>query len=216
VDILTVELEYFKGLEYFFYTAGDKADDPAVEHVGSFPLVEIKNYIQLQQWYLNQPNKEVGTCFFLNMDTFCQWRLTSHIKSEETQATVRSNINNSKKAEISQFSARPKLSGYNPLKTDTEWRVWARHVLIMAACHSCDNVLELSNPPTTTDEQHVYDRQNKFMFSMFSEKLLTSKGKVLLRAQQATKDSHVLWQQLEKAYQGHHVETDIDAGNIQT
>jgi hypothetical protein len=45
--------------------------------------------------------------------------------------------------------------------------------------------------------------------------LLTSKGNVLLRAQQATKDFHVLWQQLEKAYQGH-VETYIDAGNIWT
>jgi hypothetical protein len=85
----------------------------------------------------------------------------------------------------------------------------------MAASHSCDNVLELSNPPTTPEEHQVYDLQNKFMFSIFSEKLLTSKGNVLMRAQQTTKDSYVLWKQLEKAHQGN-VETDINVGNIQT
>jgi hypothetical protein len=41
-DFLSMELEDLKGFEYFFYTAGDKPNDSAVEHVGSFPLVEIK------------------------------------------------------------------------------------------------------------------------------------------------------------------------------
>jgi hypothetical protein len=149
------------------------------------------------------------------VDTFYQWRLTSHIKMEDTQVAASSSSNNSKKAEISQFSARPKLSDYKSLNTDKEWRAWARHVLVMAVSHSCDNVLELRYPPTTPDGHQVYDRQNKFMLSMFSEKLFISKGKVLLRAQQTTKDSHALWKELEKAYQGH-VETDIDAGNIWT
>jgi hypothetical protein len=39
---ISMELEDFKGLEYFFYAAEDMPDDPAVQHVGSFPLVEIK------------------------------------------------------------------------------------------------------------------------------------------------------------------------------
>jgi hypothetical protein len=212
-DFLSMEQEDFKGFEYFFYTAGEKPDDAAVEHLQNFPLVEIKKFIQLQQWYLNQTDKEVGTWFSLTKEAFHQWRLTSHIKAEDTEVAGSSNSTNSKKTEISQFSARPKLSDYKPLKTDKEWRAWARHVLIMAASHSVDNVLELTNPPITPDEHKVYDLQNKFLFSMFSEKLLTSKSKVLLRGQQATKDSHELWQQLAKAYQGH-VETDIDAGNI--
>jgi hypothetical protein len=213
-DCLSMELEDFKGFEFFFCTAGDKLDDPAVEHVGSFPLVEFKKYIQLQQWYINQPDKEVGTWFSLNVDTFYQWRLTSQIKMEDTQVAVSSSSNNSKKAEISQFSARPKLFDYNPLMPDKEWHAWARHVLIMEASHLCDIVLELSNPPTTPDEHQVFDLQNKFMFSMLSKKLLTSKGKVSLGKQQATKDSNALWQKLEKAYQGH-VETNIDSGSIQ-
>jgi hypothetical protein len=89
-----LELEDYKGLENFFYTPVDKPDDPAVEHVGSFSLVEIKKYIQLQQWYLNQPDKDVGTWFSLNVDTFYQWRLTS---PGDTQVAVSSNSNNSKK-----------------------------------------------------------------------------------------------------------------------
>jgi hypothetical protein len=36
-DFLSVELEDIKGLEHFFYTAGEKTDDPAVENMGSFP-----------------------------------------------------------------------------------------------------------------------------------------------------------------------------------
>jgi hypothetical protein len=32
-DFLSMELEDFKGFEYFFYTAGGKPDVPAVEHV---------------------------------------------------------------------------------------------------------------------------------------------------------------------------------------
>jgi hypothetical protein len=42
---LSMELQDFKGHEYFYYTAGEKADDPAIEQVGSFPLLEIKKYI---------------------------------------------------------------------------------------------------------------------------------------------------------------------------
>jgi hypothetical protein len=145
-----------KDFEYFFYTTGDKPDDPAVEHRGSFPLVEIKKYIQMQKWYLSQPDKEVGIWFSLNVNTFYQWRSTSHIKMEDTQVAVSSNSNNGKKAEIARFSARPKLSDYKPLQTDKEWRAWARHVLVMAANHLCDNVLELSNPPTT---HHPDDHQ---------------------------------------------------------
>jgi hypothetical protein len=80
----------FKGFEYFFYTAGDKTDDPAVDHVGSFPLAEIKKYIQIKQWYLNQPDKEFGTWFSLDVDIFYQWRLISHIKMEDTQEAVSS------------------------------------------------------------------------------------------------------------------------------
>jgi hypothetical protein len=58
----------------FFYTAGEKPDDPAVEQLGNFPLVDIMKYILLQQWYINQPGNEVGTWFFN------QWRLAAHIK----------------------------------------------------------------------------------------------------------------------------------------
>jgi hypothetical protein len=90
------------------------------------------------------------------------------------------NNNNNNKTEIAQFSARPKLSEYKPLNTDKEWRAWASHVLIMATSHGCDNVLELSKLPTTPNEQQFYELQNKVMLSMFSETLLTSRGKVLL------------------------------------
>jgi hypothetical protein len=47
-DFHSMKPEDLKCLEYFFYTAGENPDDPAVEHVGSFPLVQIKKYIQLQ------------------------------------------------------------------------------------------------------------------------------------------------------------------------
>jgi hypothetical protein len=105
-----MDLEDFKGHEHFFYTAGEDPDDPAVEQVGGFPLNEIKEYIQLQQWYIKQPDNEVGTWFFVNVDTFYQWRLTPRVRTEDTQVAVSINSNNSKKAELSQFSARPKLS----------------------------------------------------------------------------------------------------------
>ncbi len=50
---------------------------------------------------------------------------------------------------------------------------------------------------------------------MFSEKLLTSKGKVLLRAQQTTKFPMHSGSNYRRHSKGH-VETDIDAGNIWT
>jgi hypothetical protein len=101
---LSMELEDFKGYEYCFYTEGAKPVDPAVEHMGSFPLVEIKHYHQLQQWYLHQPSREVGTWFFLSVDSFYQWSLTSHINMEDTQVAASSSRNNSKKAEKAENS----------------------------------------------------------------------------------------------------------------
>jgi hypothetical protein len=52
------------------------------------------------------------------VDTFYQWRLTAHIKTEDTQVAVSSRNKNSKRAEISLFSARPKLSDYKALEID--------------------------------------------------------------------------------------------------
>jgi hypothetical protein len=57
-DFISMKLEDFNGLEYSFYSAGERPDDPAVEQVGSFPFVEIKKYIQLQQWYINEPDND--------------------------------------------------------------------------------------------------------------------------------------------------------------
>jgi hypothetical protein len=92
------------------------------------------------------------------------------MKTEDNQgANISDNNNNN--IELLQFSMKARLSEYNPLKNDREWRAWARHVLVMAASHGCDSVLELSKLPIT-----LGDLQDKFMFSMFAAKLLTSKG----------------------------------------
>lgn len=145
--------------------------------MGYLPLVQIKKYIQLQKWYSNQPDNEVYTWFFPNVDTFNQWRLSVHIKTEDSQVDVSNN--NKNRSEISQFSMKRRLSEYKPLKTVKELRAWARHVLIMAPSHRCDNVSKLIKAPIIPGEKQVYNLQNKFMISMFSEKLLTSKGNVL-------------------------------------
>jgi hypothetical protein len=131
----------------------------------------------LQEWNIYQPDNEVGTWFSLNVDTFNQWRLAACIKTEDKQVDV--SINNNNKSELSHFSMKPRLSEYKPFKTDKEWRAWARHVFIMAASHGCNNVFKLIKAPITPGENQVYNLQNKFMISMFSEKLFTSKGNVL-------------------------------------
>jgi hypothetical protein len=66
-DFLLIELEEFRALNTVFHTVGEKPEDPAVEKVGSFCLVEMKKYIQLQQWYSNQPDNKVGTWLSLNV-----------------------------------------------------------------------------------------------------------------------------------------------------
>jgi hypothetical protein len=56
-----------------------------IEQVERLLLVQIKKYIQLQQWYINQAENEVVTWFSLKMDAFNHLRLATHIKREDSQ-----------------------------------------------------------------------------------------------------------------------------------
>jgi hypothetical protein len=49
-DFLSINIEEFKSLEYILYTAGVARGNP-VKQVGALPLVQVKKYIQLLQWY---------------------------------------------------------------------------------------------------------------------------------------------------------------------
>jgi hypothetical protein len=72
---------------------------------------------------------------------------------------------------------------YIKLKDDSQWRVFNRQLRPTAASHDTLEVLDpLFVPPTGHED--TFEQKCKFMYNMFSQCILTSKGKVCARAQE--------------------------------
>jgi hypothetical protein len=68
-------------------------------------------------------------------------------------------------------------SHYVVLKEDKQWDNWKRSTLATAHSHGCEEVFNPSYKPSTADDIAIFDEKQKFIYSVFEEKLCTDMGK---------------------------------------
>jgi hypothetical protein len=89
---------------------------------------------------------------------------------------------------------------YHPFKEDRFWHSWHRHLLTTARSHNVDNVLNLTYSPVTLEDTALLAEQQRFVFSVLEQKVLTSDGIVFIRIHSDTGDATAVYSKLVKNY----------------
>ena len=82
------------------------------------------------------------------------------------------------------------------LKDDGAWDAWYRSTLAQARAQGVDDVLDHTYTPKTQDEISVFQEKQKYMYAVFDAKLLTDKGKALVRTYQRKYDAQQVFREL--------------------
>ena len=88
-------------------------------------------------------------------------------------------------------------SHYQVFKEDKQWDSWRRSTLATARSHACEEVFDPNYRPTTADELAVFTEKQKFIYSVFEEKLKTDMGKYFVRIHESDFDAQSIFEQLQ-------------------
>ena len=80
-------------------------------------------------------------------------------------------------------------SHYTVLREDKQWDAWKRSTLATARSHSCEEIFNPSYVPSNSDERDLFHEKQKFIYSVFEEKLQTDIGKSLVHNHDHEHDS---------------------------
>ena len=91
------------------------------------------------------------------------------------------------------------VSDYTKLKEDSQWRSFQRQLSATAANH---DTLDILNPKyiPPADLSVAWDQKQKFMFNVFTQCILTSKGRVCVRQFETTMDAQNVYAALLSVY----------------
>jgi hypothetical protein len=131
------------------------------------------------------PNQDYSTWFSLiSSNAFKQWCVSHNAQRLNPPATPSINASSAtvQAPSVPSFrtSMKVNIADYIKLKDDSQWRVFNRQLRATAANHDTLEVLDLVPP---SGQEDTFEQKCKFMYNMFSQCILTSKGKVFVRAQ---------------------------------
>jgi hypothetical protein len=96
-------------------------------------------------------------------------------------------------------SIKINISDYPKLKEESQWRTFNRQLRATAASHDTLEILDPNFVPAAGQEV-VFEQKQKFMYNVFTNIILTSKGKVSVRAESETLNAQKVYASLLEAY----------------
>ncbi|CAJ1951061.1 unnamed protein product [Cylindrotheca closterium] len=97
-------------------------------------------------------------------------------------------------------SIRREPSSFPTFSNDKQWENYNCNLAAICRTYGLQNVLNHKYSPQTVDKKDLFDRQQAFMYQVFTTTLLTDKGKQFVHEHQATFDAQKIYNQLAKAY----------------
>ena len=70
---------------------------------------------------------------------------------------------------------------YLIFKEDKHWDNWKHSTLATARSHKCEEIFNPTYVPSSCSDKAIFDEKQKFIYSVFEEKLKTDVGKYLVR-----------------------------------
>ena len=184
----------------------------------------VKKLLSVQSWYAAQMSsfpdvfEDVDTFFLLTAASFNDWRRSqNHIRITATPLMFDpSPVTSYDPAVVSSSTALPaptptapvpsfqrnvkiNVADYPKLKDESQWRTFNRTLRTTAASHDTLDVLTPNFVPLVGLEED-FERKQRFMYNVFTNIILTSKGKVCVRAEYDSMNAQKVYASLLAAY----------------
>ena len=88
-------------------------------------------------------------------------------------------------------------SHYVALREDKQWDSWKRSTVATARSHGCEEIFDPSYMPITSTDKAIFDEKQKFMYSVFEDKLHTDMGKYYVRLHEHDYDAQAIFASLQ-------------------
>ena len=82
---------------------------------------------------------------------------------------------------------------YTEIKDERQWDEFKRKTIATAYAHGCENVINSSYVPASSDDAILFEEQKKFMYDVWTTILKTPMGKHFVRQHEGTRDAQAVW-----------------------
>ena len=187
--------------------------DPVLHRMSALTICNIDT---LQLWFSEQLDKDMEKDVdWLSLDHLAFRRFSlrrtvlRHMKAEptaqeNTQTPIKSDpvqLPHHSEVESFQRSIKRSPTDYNKFKDDNRWKQWHRHLKATANSHGLNNILTPSYVPVTVAAIELFEAQQKFMYSVFEQCLLTNKSKHIVQLHETTWDAQKVYAGLIDTYE---------------
>jgi hypothetical protein len=202
----------------FIPDLGVKFVNHAADKTKLFVLSNIvqKMLCALQLWYVSQPSPTLSTWYSITPDDFKAFRITystRRLMSSVASPVAAVPVAASPPPSNFRSAIKINLNDYVKFKENSEWRSFNRHLRATAASHDTMDILDPAFTPPPSDAT-VFE-QKRFMYNVFSQCILTSKGKVCVRAHEKDLDAQQVYKDLLAIY-ADQLTMQLDATNIRS
>ena len=181
--------------------------------------LELKKLETIAKWYVTNPTSDGFTRFLeLTSAKLSQYAVECLMPTNEPIADTRVALpladQHSPTDIIRDFQKGIKrdITHYNEFKEDKKWTSWNRHLNSVARTHGVDKVLDPSYVPETPADIALFSEHQKFMYSVFEQKLKTAKSLKYVRRHRTNFDAQTLYHELLVTYEiGVTQEINIDS-----
>ena len=163
----------------------------------------IKKLLSVQSWYVSKLQESGGATFTifysLTQDTLTAWRNAQMLTRFSIEPTAPSTPKISQIAPSFRNSIKINISDYPKLKDETQWRAFNRQLRATAASHDTLDILDPTFVPSADAQASFRDKQ-RFMYNVFTNIILTTKGKNCVREECETMDAQKVYAALLDVY----------------
>jgi hypothetical protein len=141
----------------------------------------------LQLWYVSQLSPELSNQFILTATEFQKFRIAYSTQQLTSTVTPVAPVASPPPAVVvaatppsNNFCSAIKISlnDYVKFKEDSQWRTFNRQLRATAASLDTMDILNPSFKPSAKNDAVAFEQKQRFMYNVFSQCILTSKGKV--------------------------------------
>ena len=197
--------------EYVIAMPGDDASG----YLHRLSAMTIRNIDSLQSWFAAQTDVDSTRVDWLSLDqmTFRKFAMgltvQRTVKTEypepdipiSSSAPTPSLSLQNRELESFQRSIKRSPGDYNKFKDDSRWKQWNRHLKATANSHGLNDVLNPTFVPSTTTAVELFACQQKFMYSVFEQCMLTAKSKHIVQLHEHTWDAQKVYSGLVEVYE---------------
>jgi len=196
----------------YFTTDKSESDEGYFHQINTLSLRKIEI---LQLWFTSQTQENTDIDWLaLDQATFHQYSINLTVnrivKVEEplpddhpSWDKVASSPSPSTNRELESFQRSIKRSptDYNKFKDDSRWKQWNRHLKATVNSHGLTDILNPKFVPLPGEPTELFICQQKFMYSVFEQCLLTTKSKHIVQLHEHTWDAQKVYAGLIEVYE---------------